>query len=286
MTQSNDDNRTILVIGATGQQGSATVNALLGAGGWNVRALTRNADSDKAKALAARSAQVLQGDMTDPASLDRAMEGAYGVFSIQVVMGEDSDRIEREQGANVVEAAKKAGVSHIVHSSAAGTGRRDTPGPKEAVEQLIKDSGIRYTMLRPTSFMENFNRGKARIIETSSVSQALPPHIHQDYISVIDIGRAAAIAFSRPDDFAYQIVDLSGDRLSQLEIADVFSRVLGKTVTYAEMSRDRLAPFYQNFMGWIEKNDGYGVELPDAIKKRWDIDLMTLEDWLRSEGWG
>jgi hypothetical protein len=52
------------------------------------------------------------------------------------------------------------------------------------------------------------------------------------------------------------------------------------------MSKDRLNPFYQGFMEWIETNDGYGIETPDAIKKRWKIDLMNLEDWLRKEGWG
>jgi uncharacterized protein YbjT (DUF2867 family) len=214
------------------------------------------------------------------------MTDVYGVFSIQVVIGPDADRIEREQGANVVETAKKAGVTHIVHSSSAGTGRRGTVGAKEAVEQLIRDSGITYTLLRPTSFMENLSRSKARIIEEASISQALPPHTHQDFIAIADIGRVAAIAFARPDDFAGQPVDLAGDRLSQLEQAEVLGRVLGRSVAYVEMPRDRLNPFYQGFMAWIETNDGYGIETPEAIKKRWNIDLMTLEEWLRKEGWG
>ena len=154
------------------------------------------------------------------------------------------------------------------------------------MRQLVVDRAITYQLLRPTAFMENFLRSRARIVAEASVSQALPPHIHQDYIAVADIGRVAVIALTHPDKFAGQPVDLAGDRLSQLEQAEVLGRVLGKPVTYVEMPRDRLNPFYQSFMGWLEANDGYGIETPDAIKKRWNIDLMTLEDWFRKEGWG
>ncbi len=74
--------KVVLVTGSTGTQGGAVARQLL-ANGWNVRALTRSASSEKAQALAAAGAEIVEGSMDDPASLEKAFEGAYGLFSVQ-----------------------------------------------------------------------------------------------------------------------------------------------------------------------------------------------------------
>ncbi len=283
MTQ---DTKTITVFGGTGQQGGATIDALLKDDGWNVRAVTRDSQSDAAKSLAARGVQVFQGDMGEPGTLTPALEGAHGVFSVQVVTGEDSGAEERRQGKAVVDAAKSAGVSAIVHSSAAGIERRGAHGEvKVAVEDYIRSSGIPYTLLHPTSFMENFGRARQRI-EQGTFSQSLPSSTHQDYVAVSDIGRVAVEAFTRPSDFAGEVVELSGDRLTMLETAATFGRVLGRSVEFAEMPRDRVPPYMASLLVFLEANDGYGVDTPETTRQRWGLELMTLEEWLRSKEWG
>ena len=93
-------------IGATGQQGGKVVDALLDAGGWKVRGFTRDANSEKAQALVARGVEIAQGDMDDVASLETAMRGAHGVYSVQSVGGRGVE-VEIQEGINVADAAKK-----------------------------------------------------------------------------------------------------------------------------------------------------------------------------------
>src|SRR4051794_12036467 len=104
--------KIILVTGATGQQGGATARHLL-AQGWRVRAFVRNPAA--AQALQQAGAELVQGDMNDAASLEAAMQGVYGVFSVQA---HTSD--ETRQGKNVADAAKAAGVQHLVYTSVGG----------------------------------------------------------------------------------------------------------------------------------------------------------------------
>src|SRR5215212_7120293 len=119
--------KDILVTGATGAQGGAVVRHLIYRG-WTVRALSRSLEKPEARALAEIGVHVVQGDMEDRASLDAAMEGAYGVFSVQnfwdgfpqQVLGAEG---EVRQGKNVADAAKAAGVEHFVQTTAAGSSR-------------------------------------------------------------------------------------------------------------------------------------------------------------------
>src|SRR5258707_14845347 len=108
------NDKIIAVTGATGQQGGAVARRLL-AEGWQVRALTRDANKPAAKELAALGAEILAGDMDQRSELDAAFNGAYGVFSVQNFwlpnVGFDG---EIKQGKNVANAAKAAGVKHLV----------------------------------------------------------------------------------------------------------------------------------------------------------------------------
>ena len=108
------NNKTIAVTGATGQQGGAVARKLL-ADGWKVRALTRDLNKPAAQELKALGAEIVPGDLDDRAQLDAAFKGAYGVFSVQnfwlPTVGFEG---EIRQGKNVAEAAKAAGVHHLV----------------------------------------------------------------------------------------------------------------------------------------------------------------------------
>src|SRR5579864_3973401 len=105
--------QTILVFGATGQQGGAVASHLL-KDGWKVRALVRNARSDQAQALGQRGIELVQGDLNQPSSLQEAMKGVYGVFSVQTPV-EGGTAAEIRQGKAVADAAREAGVRHLVY---------------------------------------------------------------------------------------------------------------------------------------------------------------------------
>jgi uncharacterized protein YbjT (DUF2867 family) len=109
--------QTALVTGATGQQGGAALRHLREKG-FSVRALTRNPDKPEARALVGKGTEVVRGDLNDPASLTRAMEGVNGVFPVQT-HGEGGVEAEVRQGRHVVDAARRAGVGHFVYSSVA-----------------------------------------------------------------------------------------------------------------------------------------------------------------------
>jgi uncharacterized protein YbjT (DUF2867 family) len=110
-----ESGRTVLVSGATGQQGESVARELLERG-FGVRALTRDPEKPAAKELAERGAEVVRGDLDDRSSLERALEGVYGVFSVQNFW-EAGYEGEVRQGTHLADAAKEAGVSHLVYSS-------------------------------------------------------------------------------------------------------------------------------------------------------------------------
>ena len=113
--------RVVLVTGATGRQGGAAIRHM-SSKGWRLRALTRDPDSHAARELARRGIEVLRGDLENPASLERAVQGAYGVYSVQDYWSVGARR-EVEQGTNLANVAKKAGVRHFVYSSVGGAER-------------------------------------------------------------------------------------------------------------------------------------------------------------------
>src|SRR3954447_1418220 len=113
----------ILVTGATGKQGGAVARRLL-AGGHRVRAVTRKPEGEPARALAAKGAEVVQGDFEDAAAMSRALEGVWGMFAVQNTWEAGVVR-EEEQGKAVAALARKMGVQHYVYSSV-GSAHRNT----------------------------------------------------------------------------------------------------------------------------------------------------------------
>src|SRR5678815_4292141 len=113
------DKKIIAVTGATGSQGGGLVRAILGDpnGGFAARAITRDASKDKSKALAAAGAEVVSGDLDDVESLKKAFAGAYGVYAVTNFWEHFSGDKEKVQAKNIADAAKAAGVKHIVWST-------------------------------------------------------------------------------------------------------------------------------------------------------------------------
>jgi uncharacterized protein YbjT (DUF2867 family) len=240
--------RPILVVGGTGKQGGAVARALEGAG-VPIRALVRNPQSDGARRLADLGADLVQGDLDDPTSIEAAATGARAVFSMQVpdladIMGDSEVRY----GRNLVEASRAAGVEQIVHSSVAGSGSIDPSTIDEhrwgayvghywrsklGVEKLVRDAGFdQWTILRPASFMENLVRPSFYFADLTSdrLLIAIDPDEPVPFVAVEDIGIAAAAAFTGPARFDGMELELVGEVLSYRKVAEILSGVLGTTI--------------------------------------------------------
>ena len=113
------DRKIIAILGATGAQGGSLAQAILDdpASEFAVRAVTRDASSDKAKALAARGAEVVEADVDDVEILGKAFEGAYGAYCVTFFWEHFSPERELAQAAAMAEAAKQAGVQHVIWST-------------------------------------------------------------------------------------------------------------------------------------------------------------------------
>src|SRR6266849_2611988 len=113
------DKKIIAVVGATGAQGGGLCEAILSDpnGGFACRAITRDPSKDKAKALAAKGAEVVQANLDDVESLKKAFAGAYGVYGVTNFWEHFSGEKEKAQAKNIAEAAKAAGVKHVIWST-------------------------------------------------------------------------------------------------------------------------------------------------------------------------
>ena len=281
--------RTILVIGATGNQGGGLVGHLLSSKDWHVRGLTRSPQSEKAQALAARGVEIVAGDMDDVASLDAAMQGAYGAFSVQSEAGGDAPMNEARQGIAVADAAKRAGVQHLVYTSSCGA-KEPNRGvsywdAKREVIAHIRENGVPYTILRPVSFMENYVADRNGLAN-GVVRGLLTPAKTLQVISGHDIGAYAAAAFNNPEKYNGQEIDIAAETLTMTDIAAALTRVVGHEIVYQEIPEEARAnmPASGIAMGKWYQAYGYDEDIP-ALEARWGIPTLKFEEWLRAIGW-
>jgi uncharacterized protein YbjT (DUF2867 family) len=274
--------KIILVTGATGRQGGAAARHLL-ANGWRVRAPVRNLDTPAAEALHQDGAEVVQGDNENPATLETAMQGVYGVFSVQpAVFGYETEVL---QGKNIADAAKAAGVQHFVYTSvggAEGQSRVRKLGKWE-IEQYIQALGLPTTILRPANFMEDII-GPRFGVPYGTFSIALKPDVPLRLIAVDDIGAFAALVFEHPDEYLGKIIELAGDSLTPPQVAASISHATERSISYIhipietirQQNPDVALVFY--FLNEI----GYQTDIP-ALRKL-HPDLKSFETWLQKEG--
>ena len=282
--------RTVLITGATGRQGGAVVRHMLPKG-WKLRALTRNPSSYAAKQLAKQGVELAQGDLDDPASLERAVRGVYGVYSVQDFWTVGARR-EVQQGKNLADAGKKAGVEHFVYSSVGGAERRTGITHWETkweVEKHIRGLKLPATVLRPASFMETYHILE---VEIGLLKGKLADPIRGDKpyqtIATDDIGGFVAMAFERPKEFTGLELEIAGSELTNIEAAQAFSRVLNRPVKFQKLPMLAVKlflgkEFYEMFHWFNTK--GYQANIAELRRKYPDVRLHSLEEWLREDGW-
>ena len=248
------ETKTIAVIGATGAQGGGLVRAILAdrGGPFRARAVTRHPDSDKAKALTAAGAQVVAGDLDEPASLGPAFAGAYGAFCVTNFWEHFSPERELVQAGNQARAAKDAGLQHVIWSTLEDTrkwvplsddrlptlqGKYKVPhfDAKGEADQIFRDLGVPTTFLLTSFYWENLiyfgagpQRGPdGRLAITYPMGEKKLPGIGAE-----DIGKCALAIFKRGREFIGKTVAIAGEHLSGSEMAAALTRALGQEIRY------------------------------------------------------
>jgi len=286
----NKSKDIILVTGATGNQGGAVARHLL-KNGFAVKAITRKPDSEKARVLKALGAEVVRADYDDPASLERALEGTWGVFSVQNTWEAGVIR-EEEQGKRFAELARKKGVFHFVYSSV-GSAHRDTGIPhfenKRRIEKTVLDLKFpSCTILRPVFFMENFlspwflpglTEGKLQI--------GIKPETRLQMIAVDDIGKYGLRAFEQHAKMNGVELDMAGDARTMPETAAVLSRAMGRPVRFVETPKAEVRKSSEDYAIMLEWFDrvGYNADIP-ALLSKYGIRPIALDEWAKQVDWG
>src|SRR5258708_7621547 len=245
----SNNKKLIAVIGATGHQGGAVIRALQAGGQFKVRALTRN--PNKHRDLAD---EVVEADLNRPETLAAALKGAYGVFLVTTSSLEGTD--EREQGAAAVQAAKDAGVKHVVWSTlpdveAISGGKFNVPHftSKAKVDPIVQDAGFaNHTFVIAPFFYQNLAGAMAPQQQADgSMGWALPldPSVRCIHMGDIrELGTIVARAFVHPDQAGHsEYLPLVGDFMSFNEIVDVLKRQ-GHNFSFMQVPADVFATLF------------------------------------------
>ncbi len=281
--------RSVLVTGATGQQGGAVVRALI-ARGHRVKAITRRPESDGAKRLAAAGVQVVAGDLDDAASVAAAAKGIDAMF----LMGnsyEAGTDAETRQGIAAADAAKAAGIGHLIYSSVADADKK-TRIPhfdsKYLVEKHVAGLGIPYTISAPVAFMENTVAPWAIDgLRQGVYAAALPPARVLQQITIDDIGAFVAALAERREQVFGKRFDIAGDELSGEQQAKILTEVLGRPITYRELPIAAIRQQSEDtalMFEWFD-HTGYDSDIAALRRDFPDVGWHSYADWAKGFNW-
>lgn len=305
------NSKIIAVVGATGAQGKGLVNAILNDknSGFKVRAITRNANSDKAKELIIKGVEVVEANVDDQASLVAAFKGAYGAFCLTFFWEHFSPEKENLHAKNMAEAATKAGVQHVIWSTLEDTrkwipleddrmptlhGKYKVPHFDAKGESNIyfEKSGVPYTLLNTSFYWENFiyfglgpQKGPdGNLGITFPMGDKKLPGIASN-----DIGKCAFAIFKAGQEFQGKTVSIAGEHLTGNQMAAAFSKHLGVDVNYNNVpasvyrgfgfpGADDMGNMFQ-FKADFE-SDFCGARDINATKKL-NPELLDFDSWLK-----
>ena len=304
------EKKIIAVVGATGAQGGGLGRAILADrnGPFTVRAITRKPDSETAQALRSKGAEVVAADADDEASLERAFAGAYGVFALTNYWEHFSPERELAQARNQAQAAKNAGVQHVIWSTLEDTrnwiplsdNRMPTLMDKYKVphfdakgeaDGIFRELGVPTTCLLTAYYWENlifFGAGPQRgpdgvlAITFPMDDKKLPS------IAVEDIGKAAYAIFKRGREFINRTVGIAGEHLSGAEMARALTESLGQEVRYNNVTPEVYRSFGfpgaddlgNMFQFKRDFNDYYVGARSLEFSRSLNPELQTFQEWL------
>jgi uncharacterized protein YbjT (DUF2867 family) len=304
------DKKIIAVIGATGAQGGGLVRAILNdpSGGFSVRAITRDVNSDKAKALAKAGAEVVAASVDDIESLKKAFRGTYGAFCVTFFW--DHFSVEKESGhaKNLAESAKAEKLEHVIWSTLEDTrkwiplsddrmptlhGNYKVPhfDSKGSSDHFFTEAGVPTTFLLTAFYWDNFitfGMGPkpgpdGKLALTLPMADKKLPGIVAE-----DIGKSAYGIFKRGKEFIGKTVGIAGEHLTGKQMAASFSKALGKEVAYNAVPPDVYRGFGfpgaedlgNMFQFKCEFEEYYCGARNLDFTRSLDPELQSLDQWL------
>ena len=302
--------KIIAVIGATGAQGGGLIRAILAdkSSDFAARAITRNVNSDKAKALAQQGVEVVAADIDDVESVKKAFEGAYGAFCVTNFWEHFSAEKEVAQAKNMAQAAKQAGVQHVIWSTLEDTrkwvplsdnrmptlhGKYKVPhfdGKGEA-DQVFGQAGVPTTLLLTSFYWDNlvyFGMGPKKgpdgklAITMPMVDKKLPG------IAAEDIGKCALGLFKKGREYIGKTVGIAGEHLTGAQMAASLTRALGREVRYNDVAPEVYRSFGfpgaddlgNMFQVKRDFNDAFCAARNLAVSRGLNPELQTFDQWL------
>ena len=274
--------RTILITGATGNQGGAVAQALHSSG-FRLRALTRKPDSERATALARQGIDIVTGDLDDEATLRRALAGVWGVFGVQNTQEAGVER-EEVQGKRIATLAREAGVEHYVYTSV-GSAHKRTGVPhfdnKGRIEETVRGLGFpSHVILRPVFFMENLLAPFS--LRGDTLSSALGPDTKLQMIAVDDIGWFGARAFTDAAALNRREIDIAGDVRTMREVAVILTEALGRPIAFVQTPIEQVRQYSADvalMIEWFERV-GYSADVA-GLEREFSRVLAKVPDWAR-----
>jgi uncharacterized protein YbjT (DUF2867 family) len=304
------DKKIIAVVGATGAQGGGLVRAICADKqcGFTARALTRDPKSAKAQELAQLGAEVVAADVDDPQSLERAFQGAYGAYCVTFFWAHFSPEKELAEAKAMAEAAKKAGLQHVIWSTLEDTrklvplgdnrmptlqGKYKVPhfDAKGEADAFFTQAGVPTTFLLTSFYWDNFiqfgmgpkNCPDGKLSISLPMGERKLPGIASE-----DIGRCALGVFKKGRDLVGKTVGIAGQHLSGAQMAAVFTKVLGRYVRYDAVPFDlyrRLGfPGADDLGNMFQYKHDFEREFCAArnldVSRALNPELQTFEQWL------
>jgi uncharacterized protein YbjT (DUF2867 family) len=310
LATSNADKKIIAVVGATGAQGGGLVRAILEDknGPFAARALTRDPNSDKAKALADAGAEVVAADIDNVKSLTKAFEGAHGAFCVTFFWDHMKPEKELAHARNMAQAAKDAGVRHVIWSTLEDTrksiplsddrmptlmGKYKVPhfDAKGEANAIFTELGVPTTFLLTSFYWDNlihFGMGPKKGAD-GKLAITLPMGTKKlPSIAAEDIGKVALAIFDRGEEMIGQTLGIAGGHLSGAQLAKSLSKALGKEVAYNAVTPEAYRGFgfpgAEDLGNMFQFNSEFEQDCCDARSisetKSLNPDLLTFDRWL------
>jgi uncharacterized protein YbjT (DUF2867 family) len=297
--------KIIAVIGATGAQGGGIARAILNDpdSEFTVRALTREPHSEKAKELERLGAEVVDGNISDIASLEKAFSGAYGAFLISFFWNHTDAARDLREIKNMAIAAKNTGLQHVVYSTLEDTRkfypvedlssvdkyRASHMDVKGEGEQFFIDLEVPTTFLLTTPYWENFYNKGRRSERYSGSMLTFPPMGDKIWpgIAAEDIGKAAYGILKKGSAYIGRKIGVSGGHLTGIEYAESLSKVLGEKITFSpptiEEFRAYDIPFSEDisnsFQFVYDFNEEFVAARNIEFTKSINPELQSFEQW-------
>ena len=291
--------KTVVVCGATGKQGGAVVENLSKVNNYKIVALSRDPNGKAAMALKKKSIEVRQADLQDKTSLISAFQGAdyvYGVTTPENAKGKIDTAMEKEQGCNIIDACSENNIQHIVLSTVWYISDEQLSIPyvksKQDIEKYLEASRLPYTVLRPSSFMDELG-GPYLAIKKNKVIGMADDDAKIPYIACRDIGAFAKMAFDDPSTFVNQKINLVGDFIAGNELAELLNDFTNGRINKHKAPPKWLMKIFArewiSLRTFFEKSGRkpYSQKLLDAIKQceKTHPGILSFRDYIQQIGY-